>query len=162
MTISIDSGLPTTGRTASTFVTKRYDYSQVFRNKSPNKPNEVVLTDINADIDRPLLAKIGCTEVANVYKNSGISPQHQAASTRGKRLFYSLLGITKKTDDSDPTYDVRSPLKVHLVVERIDDPLVTEAMVAAWIGEMLGLLQDESTGLLIDEQSRGALVPATI
>jgi hypothetical protein len=161
MTVSINSGLPSTGRTASTFVTNRFDYSAVFRVKS-SKPGEVVLTDINADIDRPLLAKLGCTDVANVYKNSGISPQHQAASTRGKRLFYSLIGITKKTDDADPTYDVRSPIKAQLIIERIDDPLITEAMVAAWVGEVLGLTQDESTGLLIDEQSRGALVPATI
>jgi hypothetical protein len=158
MTISLNTGLTAVGTTASTLATTRYDVSEVFRVKS-EKPDEVVLTDITAPLDRPCSAKIGSQEISNIYKGTGIVPAHQSASTKGRRIICGLRAIAKKTDDADATYEVHLPFSVDIVVKTAQDELITPALLLEAVGRCVGLMQDETTGDRLAEQLRGAIDP---
>lgn len=106
---------------------------------------KVVEKNVNSPLDRPETWTFACTEVADAYKNSGISPQCKPASVRGVQIMVKHESITQVTDDTTgaENYLKQIPYSVHLVVRTPINELVTSDAVLAEVQRtMAGLFGD--------------------
>lgn len=126
-----------------------------------NKPGEVVLTNITSPADRVEKIRFGFTEVADVYKGSGIDPAYYGPSRKGVSVVVQLTETQRVVESTDINYAVDLPISCHLVIKVPSHELVTATTVETAIKRLLsGLYPKGGTTLTrLTSLLRGALVP---
>lgn len=117
---------------------------------------KVVEKNTSSPLDRPEKWTFGCTEVADAYKNTGISPQCKPASTKGVQIMVKHESITQVTDDTvgAENYLKQIPYSCHIVVRAPINELVTADAVLTevrrTIGGLFGSGNDVTSARLTD------------
>lgn len=140
------------------------NYGSDFRVKQ-DEPNEAIVTNLTSPIGQPERLRWAHSDVADVYRGSGIDPTMYYASRRGTQILVQLTDVFKVTDTEDASYEAHLPISCHLVVKVPNNDLVTDEVVLAEIQRLLGALF-ETTGTTPENRLksilRGALLPAQL
>lgn len=107
--------------------------------------DKVVEKNVNSPLDRPETWTFACTDVADAYKNSGISPQCKPASVKGVQIMVKHDSITQVTDDTvgAENYLKQIPYSVHFVIRTpINDLVTADAVLAEVQRTIAGLFGD--------------------
>lgn len=126
-----------------------------------NKPGEVVLVNITSPADRVEKFRFGFTDVADIYKGSGIDPAYYGPSRKGVSVVVQLTEVQRISDSIDVKYNVDLPISCHLVIKVPSNEFITAAVVETAIKRMLsGLYPKGATTLTrLTSLLRGSLVP---
>lgn len=129
-----------------------------------DEPGEVVLTNLTSPISYPERFRIGASEVADVYKGSGIDPGLYAPTRRGISVLCQLTETWKLTDSTDATYEVALPITGHIVLKIPSNENITPAMVDTFLGRLVsGLYETGSeTTTRLASILRGSLIPSDL
>lgn len=126
-----------------------------------NKPGEVVLINITSPADRIEKFRFGFTEVADVYKGSGIDPAYYGPSRKGVSVVVQLTEVQRVIESTDINYAVDLPISCHLVIKVPSHELITATVVETAVKRLLsGLYPKGATTLTrLTSLLRGSLVP---
>lgn len=131
-----------------------------FRVKASN-PGEVVLTNVTTPVDRPEKVRFAYSEIADIYKNTGIDESVTAASKKGVQVLAQVTETWSLTDSDDASYRVDLPVSAHLVLKIPACEHIGINDVKSLVGRVLGSLYDDKAGdWNIASLVRGALVPS--
>lgn len=140
------------------------NYGADFRVKK-DEPSEAIITNLTSPINQPERLRIAHSDVADVYRNSGIDPTLYYPSKRGTQILVQLTDVFKVTDTEDASYEAHLPISAHLVVKVPNNELITPDVVVAEIERLIAGLY-ETTGTTTESRIksvlRGALLPASL
>lgn len=134
-----------------------------FRIKS-DEPDEAILTNMTSPLNFPEKARVGFTEVADVYKGAGIDPSLYAPTKRGVSILSQITEVWTVTDSEDPTFQVALPVSAHIVLKIPNHELITPAMVTTLLGRAVSGLYDtgDLTTKRLAAMLRGSLLPSDL
>lgn len=152
------------GATKITLTVPTLNYGKDFRVKQ-DEPNEAIITNLTSPIDQPERLRWAHSDVADVYRNSGIDPTMYYASRRGTQILVQLTDVFKVTDSADASYEALLPVSCHLVIKVPNNDLITDEVALAEVERLLGGLF-ETTGTTPENRLksilRGALLPSEL
>lgn len=139
------------------------NYGADWRVKS-EQPEEVILTNLTSPTSYPERIRIGASEVADVYKGSGVEPGLYSPTRRGTSILCQLTEVWKVTDTVDSTYEVALPVTGHIVLKVPNNEQITPAMINTFLGRLVsGLFETGSeTTTRLASILRGSLTPADL
>lgn len=151
---------PVSGVTSLTLPMAVLNYGKDFRVKS-NEPTEAVITNLTSPVGRPERYRFGCTEVKDVYRNSGIEASLIAPSRRGSSILCQLTDTWSVIDSTNTAYEVALPIEGHIVLKIPANELITETQVKDFIGRLCaGLFETGDGGTTrLSSLLRGSLLP---
>lgn len=127
-------------------------------------PDEVVITNTTSPIDQPETFRFGYSNVADVYKNTGIDPSVASVSRRGVSLVVQMndilrVGCSSETECNPVQFDL--PISTHIVVKVPLNQYITADLVKQEILRNVAALfgTGEITSARIDALLRHALTP---
>lgn len=89
---------------------------------------ESIITNVTASNDTPEKFRTAYSEVADIYKGSGIEAANKAPSSKGFSIVSQITNIGRVTESvTGETYDL--PISAHLVIKAPNDALVTAAVI---------------------------------
>lgn len=152
---------PIEGVSSLPFARGLVNFGKDFRVKSNKNGQEVVMTNLTAQPDRPELIRIAYSELANIYSGTGVELPNYAPTKRGLSILAQCTEILSVTDDTDPSFRIDLPLSAHIVIRTPLSEYVTPAHYETLVGRLLSSLYDTgSTGTTrLAAILRGALVP---
>jgi len=121
---------------------------------------ESKIVNVNSSNDRPEQIRIAYSEVADVYKNSGIEAANMATSKKGFSLVIQLTNTGRVTESvTGDTYDL--PISTHLVIKAPNDELITAAVIETQLKRMLSSLYSDNvtTTTRLSQLMKGAVTP---
>jgi hypothetical protein len=132
-----------------------------WRTKS-DEPEEVVITNMNAPVAYPERFRTGASDIADIYKGTGISSTEYSASRKGRNILSQLTEVWTVTDTVDTTYKVALPVSCHIVLKVPEDPAITADDILTLIGRNVSGLFDSGseTGSRLQALMRGSLKPS--
>lgn len=140
------------------------NYGKDFRVKK-DEPEEAIITNLTSPINQPERLRIAHSDVADVYRNSGIDPTLYYPSRRGTQILVQLTDVFKVTDTEDASYEAHLPISAHLVIKVPNNELMTPEVITAEIERLVAGLY-ETTGDVTESRIksvlRGALLPASL
>lgn len=124
-----------------------------------DEPNEVIITNMNAPVAYPEKFRTAVTDIADIYRNSGITNTQYSVNRRGKNILVQLTETWTVTDTADTTYSVALPVSCHFVIKVPEDPAVTADDVLTLIGRAVSGLFDSGSeeGTRLQALMRGSL-----
>lgn len=154
---------PISGVSSLTLSRGLVNYGADFKVKS-DEPNEAIITNLTCPISYPEKFRWSYSDVADVYKGTGIDPGLFAPTRRGVSLLCQLTETWKVTDSVDASYEVALPVSAHVVLKVPTNDNITPAMVQTLIGRLISGLYE--TGLndtkRLSALLRGSLEPADL
>lgn len=135
------------------------NFSADWQEKS-RSANEIVLVNINSSTDRPEKIRIACSEVKDIYQNSGIDPASFAQSRKGFSLVVQITEVGRVTESADGS-SVDLPFSAHIVIKAPANELVTSTVVETMVKRLLSALYNENSDTLtrLTGLMKGAVVP---
>lgn len=155
---------PISGATAVSLQLPTLNYHADYR-VVQDEPNEVIITNLTSPIDQPERIRWACSEVKDIYRNSGIDPTLYYPTRRGTQILAQITDIFSITDNDVPDYLALLPISAHLVIRVPNNDLISEAVVTAETSRMIATLYETAgTTVLPRVRSllRGALMPAAL
>lgn len=127
------------------------------------KPGEVIMTNIGAPMDQPEKIRVAFSEIADVYKGTGIIPNPNTItySKKGISLLVQYTCVGTDSDNPDGVF----PVSAHLVLKLPAGVEADGATIGQIIGRVLGSLYETKATLMDTRTSsllRGALVPTDL
>lgn len=104
------------GVTAPSVTLPVINFSDDYRVKAEST-NEVILCNITSPLDQPATIRYGYSDIANIYKNSGISSDFVAGTVKGANLLAQVTETIKVTDSVDASFAQYLPISAHLVLK---------------------------------------------
>jgi hypothetical protein len=134
-------------------------YEKDFRLKA-NNPGEAVIVNVTTPVDRPEKIRTAYSEIADIYKNTGIDESVTAPSKKGVQILSQVTETWSLLDDSAADYRIDLPVSAHLVVKIPACEHIAESDVVELVGRAIGAIYDAETGnWRVSSLVRGALVP---
>jgi hypothetical protein len=129
-----------------------------------DEPTEVILTNLTSPINYPERVRVGATEVADVYKGSGVEPGLYAPTRRGISILSQLTEVWKVSDTVDSAYEVALPITGHIVLKVPNSDQITPEMINTFLGRLVSTLFEtgSDTTSRIASILRGSLTPSDI
>jgi hypothetical protein len=154
---------PISGVSQLNFPRGLVNIKQDFRVKS-NSGKEVVLTNITSPIDRPENIRLAYTDIADIYKGTGIEASTASPTKRGVSILAQITDVLSVTDTTDADFRIDEPMSAHLVIKTAASEYVTSAQVQALVGRLLSCLFDtgSTSGSRLEAILRGSLVPSEL
>lgn len=122
-------------------------------------PDLLVLTDTNADVDRPFTVRQQVQRIPNIYKGTNVDTSVFPASKAGIRVYAGYDGILSYQDPEDPSkprFDF--PVHAHSIFQLPLSAQLTSADYEQMLKDCVGLLY--ANGLVrLSAMIRGALDP---
>lgn len=139
------------------------NYGADFRTKQ-NDPQEAVVVNMTSPLSFPEKFRFGRTEIANVYKGTGIDPAFYPPSRQGLQLLVQLSDTWTVTDSTDPTYQIALPVSAHMIIKVPNSEFISAADVEGLVGRLVsGLYETGSeTTERLSALMRGSLLPKDI
>lgn len=137
------------------------NYDEDFAIKSTLSANgkaEVKLLNQTSPLGQCELVRYGVSEIADIYKGTGISQDHIGDSTKGVKLLAQITETLKVTDDASPTFVVESPFSVQLVLTGPSNQYATDALYVSLIARLIGTLYEHGVPKILTKM-KGALTP---
>lgn len=164
--MSINKGYndtPISGVTSLELQRGLINYKDDFRILSET-PNEVVLTNLTAPLDRPEKFRIAYNVIKDVYRNTDIHPNMRAASSKGVNVLCQLTSTISEINDTDPTVRTDLPISAHIVLKFPAAAAITAALIQETVGRLVsGLYETGSTDVVrLQSLMRGSLLPSDI
>lgn len=124
-------------------------------------PGEVVLTNLLADIGTPEKVRIAVSDIADIFKGSGITPPtiNQVSGAQGVSI---LLQETVTIQGGDGTL---YPATAHIVLKLPKTALMVGADVESLVERLLGHMYETGSASLttrIEALMRGSIVPIDV
>lgn len=125
-----------------------------------NTPGEAIMTNITSPADRIEKIRIGFSEVADIYKGSGIDPAYYAPSRKGVSVVSQITEVGRITESTDASF-VDVPLSAHLVIKAPSNELITVAVVQTLLSGLISTLFPENSiaTTRLNAMLRGVTVP---
>lgn len=146
------------GVTAPTLTLPVLNYDSDFRLKKSNAANEVVMVNTTTGLDEDEQIRVAFNEIADIYKNAGISCDNVSSSKTGYSLLVQLTKTVKVTDSADATYSAHVPLSVHIVIKVPRMEAVTNETIKLLVSRLFATLYEggalKALGML-----KGAISP---
>lgn len=141
----------------------KINYKADWRVKS-QLADEAKLVNITSPVPYPETLRFSVSDVADVYKNSGIETAAQGPTKRGKSILAQINENWTVTDSTDPSFMVALPIQAHLVLKVPNYDLVTPEMVIALVGRLVsGLYETGSTSpARLAAMLRGSILPSDL
>lgn len=132
--------------------------------KTTNVAGNSVLTLVSAPPDQPQTARVGLTQVANVYTGTSVDPSYQLPFKRGVSAVAQLNAVYRVTDSDPSILPIDLPVSAHIVLRVPLSSLLTNDHMLAVIARTIPLLFDTSdtSSARIGKVLRGALLPEGI
>lgn len=122
---------------------------------------ETVITNLTCPTDRPEKCRFAVSDVADIYRGSGIDANLYTPSRKGISLVVALNDVFNITDSVDATYQAAVPLSAHIVLKLPANSLITGTVVKDFVGRLNDFLF--STGVVdtarLESLMRGSLTP---
>jgi hypothetical protein len=160
---NIGTDTPVTGVTELTLDRSIPNYGSDWR-VTKDEPDEVIITNMHAPVTYPEKFRTGVTEVADVYKGTGISSSLYSPTRKGNNVLVQLTEVWTVTDTVDTTYNVALPISGHVVLKIPQDPAITADLIIAFLGRLVSGLYETGSedGTRLQALLRGALKPSDI
>lgn len=123
---------------------------------------EAIITNLTSPTDCPETFRFSTTSIADVYKNSGITPEYRSPSKRGYSLLSQNRAVYTITDTTDPSYRVDLPIEAHIVIKAPSDANITSDMLRALLGRTARGFFESNGECRIPAMARGSLVPSDL
>lgn len=152
------------GATAVQLTLPTLNYNADFRVRE-DEPNEAIITNLTSPIDQPERFRTAHSDVADVYRNTGIDPTMYYASRRGTQILAQLTDVYKVTDSADASYEALLPVSAHLVLKVPNNDLITDTLAITVLERLLACLYETTgteTSTRIAALLRGALLPSSL
>lgn len=154
---------PISGVTSLAFARGLINFGKDFRVKESTPANAVVV-NLTSPVDRTEKFQWSCSDIKDIYQNTGIDPSAYAASRRGVRILAKVSEIWSETDTVDASFRVDHPVSGHLVLNIPQSGIITSEMVQTLIGRLVSGLFD--TGSLTTDRIsglvKGSLLPTDL
>lgn len=138
------------------------NFKSDYRVKS-DEPSEAVIANITSPIDRPESFRFAMTNVADIYKGSGIDSGFYSPSRKGISLLCQLNDVYKYDDSADSTFKAQYlPISGHIVLKAPCNEALTDDMISTFVGRLVAGLYN--SGVLTSDRLkamlRGSLLPS--
>lgn len=132
--------------------------------KKVDVAGEAVLVNITSPNDRIEKIRFASTDVADVYKGSGIDQAYYSTSKKGVSVVIQLTEVLRVLESTDAAYAVDLPLSCHLVLKVPNHELITATVVETAIKRLLSGLygQGATTSTRLASLLKGSLLPSEI
>lgn len=162
MTISVNTNrTDSTGGAAKSLVLPLINYGVDYA-KIVDIAGEAIITNLTSPTDRPNTMRFSTSAIADIYKNSGITPEFKSPSKKGFSLLVQSKSIYTTTNSDDVSYRVDSPIGVHIVVKAPSDANITAAMLEAEVARAVRGFYETGAALRLSAMARGSLLPTDI
>lgn len=154
---------PISGVTSLNFARGLVNYKADWRVKN-QAADEAKLINITSPVPYPETMRISVSDVADVYKNSGVEIAAQGPTKRGKSILVQLNENWTVTDSTDPTFSNTLPVQAHMVIKVPNSDVITPDMVLALVGRVVsGLYETGSVSpTRLAAMLRGSLLPSDL
>lgn len=146
------------GVTAPVLTLPILNYAADFRLKQSSSANEVILVNTKTGLDEDEQIRIAFNEIADIYKNSGISCDNVSSSKTGCSLLVQLTKTVKLTDSTDATFSAHVPLSAHMVIKVPKVEGLTNEAILTIVTRLFATLFDGSTNQALG-MLKGAIAP---
>jgi hypothetical protein len=143
------------GTTSVSLTLPTLNYARDFRVKLDGG-KESIITNLTSPIDQPERFRFAHSDVADVYKGSGIDPTLYYQSRKGTQVLVQLTDVLGIEDPDVPEYKAVLPLSVHMVIKVPNNDLITEDVIMGEVSRMIAGLY-ETTGTTTEPRLRGIL-----
>lgn len=129
-----------------------------------DEPGEGVVTNLTSPLDAPEQFRFAVSNIADVYRGTGIDSSFYGKSKKGKSLLIQLTDTWTESCTEDPSWDVRLPVSAHIVLKIPDRPSITTADIIGLLGRTVsGLFATGSDGTTrLESMLRGSMLPTDI
>lgn len=129
-----------------------------------SKANEVVLTNIRADIDRPETIRLSWSTLTDVYRNSSIDPSVYAPSRKGVNVLAQVTNVLSISPSANSEARVDIPVSTHLVIKTGAQAEITADVIITQVSRLLSSLFEtgKTDTSRLEAILRGALVPKDV
>lgn len=129
------------GVTAPSVTLPVINYDADFRMKS-TAANEVSMVNTTTSLENDETIRISVSEIADIYKNAGISADYVVGSKQGYSLLVQVTRLVTVTDSTDPSYQAHLPLSAHLVLKMPKSEAITNATIQSMVSRVFGTLYE--------------------
>lgn len=133
------------GVTAPTLTLPVLNYDKDYRLKMSATANEVVMVNTTTGLDEDEQIRIAFNEIADIYKNAGISCDNVSSSKTGYSLLIQLTKTVKVVDTTDATYSAHVPISVHMVLKVPRIEAVTNDTIKTLVSRLIASLYEDGT-----------------
>lgn len=133
------------GVTAPTLTLPVLNYDSDFRLKKSNAANEITMVNTTTGLDEDEQIRVAFNEIADIYKNAGISCDNVSSSKTGYSLLVQLTKTVKVADSADATYSAHVPLSVHIVIKVPRMEAVTNETIKLLVSRLFATLYEGGT-----------------
>lgn len=133
------------GVTAPTLTLPVLNYDSDFRLKKSNAANEITMVNTTTGLDEDEQIRVAFNEIADIYKNAGISCDNVSSSKTGYSLLVQLTKTVKVVDSADATYSAHVPLSVHIVIKVPRMEAVTNETIKLLVSRLFATLYEGGT-----------------
>lgn len=141
--VSIDTAI--SGVTAPSLTLPVLNYDSDFRLKTSSNANEVVMVNTTTGLDEDEQIRIAFNEIADIYKNSGISCDNVSSSKTGYSLLVQLTKTVQLTDNADATFSAHVPISVHMVIKVPKIEAITNDTIKILVSRLFAALYEGGT-----------------
>lgn len=127
--------------------------------KTKDVAGEAIITNLTSPTDCPETLRFSTSAIADIYKNSGITPEFRSPSKRGFTLLCQNRAVYTVTDTLDPSYRVDLPIEAHIVIKAPSDANITSDMLVYLLGRTVSGFYNLGGTVRIPAMARGSLLP---
>jgi hypothetical protein len=127
-----------------------------------DEPEKALIVNMNSPVAYPEKFRVSATDIANIYKDSGVSATQYSATKKGVKLYSQLTEHWTVTKTDDATYNVALPVSCAISLQLPQDPAVTIDDVLFLLGRAVSGLFDSGseTGVRLQALLRKSLKPS--
>lgn len=155
-TAVIDTAI--SGVTAPSLTLPVLNYDSDFRLKTSRNANEVIMVNTTTGLAEDEQIRVAFNEIADVYKNAGISCDNVSSSKTGYTLLVQLNKAVPIKDSTDVTYSSVVPLSAHMVIKVPKSEAITNDTIKLMVTRLVAILYEggalKALGML-----KGAISP---
>lgn len=133
------------GVTAPSLTLPILNYDSDFRLKTSHNANEVIMVNTTTGLAEDEQIRVAFSEIADIYKNAGISCDNVGSSKTGYSLLVQLTKAVPVKDSTDATYSNTVPLSAHMVIKVPKSEAITNDTIKLMVTRLVAALYEGGT-----------------
>lgn len=166
MTTSLNPGYtdtPIEGAVAAKLNAAPVNFAEDFRVLN-TKPGEATITNITSPADRPEKIRFASNHIANIYNQTGVSPERFGPTKTGRSVLVQLTDVLSVQESGSDEDLYQLPLSAHLVIRVPNSEHITDEVILNQLSRLYACLFDtgvDNTNRL-KALVRGSLLPRDV